>query len=143
MKRKREGFTLVELMVVAVIVAILAAVAIPLMSANKTRAMATEAEAGCGTIRTALRAMFAETSNYTVGLNGSLGTAYAATALPGIGAGDLDGRYFDDGCYSVAAGATTYTITCSGAASGATQAADVSGVTVSLDDDGAMLKTIL
>ena len=57
MRLNRAGFTLVELMVVAVIVAILAAVAIPLMSANKTRAMATEAEAGCGTIRTAFRAM--------------------------------------------------------------------------------------
>ena len=40
---RKAGFTLVELMVVAIIVAILAAVSIPLMSGNKRRAAATEA----------------------------------------------------------------------------------------------------
>ncbi|NQU40785.1 MAG: type II secretion system protein [Lentisphaerae bacterium] len=144
MRSKRDGFTLVELMVVAVIVAILAAVAIPLMSANKTRAMATEAEAGCGTIRTAMRAMFAETSAYNKDLNGTAITAGAlASTLPGIGATDLDGRFFDNPCYKISAvGTTTYTITCTGADSGAPQKADVAGVTVTLDDAGKITKTL-
>ena len=71
MKNKKSGFTLVELMIVAVIVAILAAVAIPLTTANKKRAMATEAEAALGTIRSALRAMYVQTGAYNVDLSGN------------------------------------------------------------------------
>jgi type IV pilus assembly protein PilA len=142
MRLNRDGFTLVELMVVAVIVAILAAVAIPLMSANKTRAMATEAEAGCGTIRTAFRAMYAETSDYSKDLNKADVTA-SPTSLPGISAGDLDGKYFDDGCYKLSdLAATTYTITCTGAASGTADKADVAKVVVTLNQTGAMTRTL-
>ena len=94
--KKNSGFTLVELMVAAVIVSILAAVAIPLMSANKTRAMMTEAESALGTIRSSFRAMFAETGAYDVDLNATtLTAAVAPTALPGISATDLDGRWFN------------------------------------------------
>lgn len=143
MKRNRDGFTLVELMVVAVIVAILAAVAIPLMSANKTRAMATEAEAGLGTIRTALRAMYAETTAYNEDLNGdTIANGSSPTALPGIGAIDLDGRYFDTAAYTLTTlGASTYTLTCSGDNSGAQEAAEVAGITITLDEDGDFTRT--
>ena len=135
MRLNRAGFTLVELMVVAVIVAILAAVAIPLMSANKTRAMATEAEAGCGTIRTAFRGMYAETSDYSVDLNGNA-VLPSPISLPGISAGDLDGKYFVDANYVLSnLGVTTYTIT-------ATGAGDVAGVIVVLDQDGTFTKTL-
>ncbi len=143
MKNKKSGFTLVELMVVAVIVAILAAVAIPLMSGNRERAMATEAEAGLGTIRTALRAMFAQTGAYNVDLNGdAIAAGAAATDIPGIQAGDLDGRYFSDESYSITAvDATTYTLTADGGDSTATAAADVDGITITLDQNGAFTRT--
>src|SRR3989338_5022281 len=49
----RAGFTLIELLVVVIIVAVLAAVGVPLLSANVTRARGTEAETGLGTLRTA------------------------------------------------------------------------------------------
>lgn len=142
-KNRKSGFTLVELMVVAIIVAILAAVAIPLMSANRTRAMATEAEAGLGTIRTALRAMFAETGAYNLDLGGNaLSAPLAPGGLPGINAGDLDGRFFNDAAYSITAlGGTTYTITATGNNSGAPQAAGVAGVVITLDDAGAFTRT--
>ena len=86
MKRKskdknKAGFTLVELMVVAVIVAILAAVAIPLMSANKNRAIMTEAEAALGTIRSALRAQYAETGAYNKDINDQTIVVRMATGL--------------------------------------------------------------
>ncbi len=143
MRNKKSGFTLVELMVVAVIVAILAAVAIPLMTGNRERAMVTEAEAGLGTMRTALRAMFAQTGAYNVDLNGdAIAAGAAATDIPGIQAGDLDGRYFDDDAYSITAiGADSYTLTADGDDSGAPAASDVAGISVTLDEDGAFTRT--
>lgn len=132
MKRKRnnQGFTLVELMVVAIIVAILAAVAIPLMTANKRRAIATEAEAGCGTIRTALRIYYAEHDSYPTG------TTASATTLIGIGVGDLDGTYFSDECYTFTSDASTYTIQATGDDSTAPKSEDAAEIVITLDEEG-------
>lgn len=131
-KERKGGFTLVELMVVAIIVAILAAVAIPLMSGNKKRAMVTEAEAGCGTARTALRVYFAEHGNH-----GTDGAGKDIDDLEGINDGDLDGRYFDtdDYSYSVTDSGSNYVISCVGSTG------DVSGVTITLNQDGAFTRT--
>jgi prepilin-type N-terminal cleavage/methylation domain-containing protein len=141
-RNKKSGFTLVELMVVAVIVAILAAVAIPLMSGNRTRAMATEAEAGLGTMRTSLRAMYAQTGAYNADLDGTaIAAGAAATAIPGISVGDLDGRYFDDAAYTISAvAADSYTLTAAGANSTAPGNADVSAVTITLSNLGAFTR---
>ena len=102
-KKRKAGFTLVELMVVAIIVAILAAVAIPLMSGNKRRAVATEGQAGCSTIRTAMRVFFVE--------NGALPTGVPVTSLPGITTNDLNGSYFRDSDYSYTVAGEVITIT--------------------------------
>ena len=56
----RKGFTLVELMIVILIVAILAAVAIPLMTGRIDAAKWSEAKAAMGTIATGVRAYYAE-----------------------------------------------------------------------------------
>jgi len=137
MKRNRKsGFTLVELIVVAVIVAILAAVAIPLMSANKKRAMATEGEAGLGTIRSALRAMYVQTGAYNVDLDGNtIANGSSPTNLPGIGVGDLNGKYFSEADYTCTTlAATTYSLTASGTG-------DVAGVTITLNQGGNFTRT--
>ena len=102
-KKRKAGFTLVELMVVAIIVAILAAVAIPLMSGNKRRAVATEGQAGCSTIRTAMRVFFVE--------KGVLPTGVPVTSLPGITTNDLNGSYFRDADYSFTVAGEVITIT--------------------------------
>ncbi len=136
LRKSKNGFTLVELMVVAVIVAILAAVAIPLMSGNKKRAMATEAEAALGSIRTSLRAMYAETKAYNTDPNGTTIAAGSVTNIPGVTTEDLAGRYFGSSCYSIESiGTTTYSIQAIGATN------DVVGVTIKLNQDGTFNRT--
>jgi prepilin-type N-terminal cleavage/methylation domain-containing protein len=54
-KVKKQGFTLIELMVVVIIVGILAAVAVPLMSANRDKAIAAEATGVLGTLNSQAR----------------------------------------------------------------------------------------
>jgi len=112
----RKGFTLIELMVVILIVGILAAVAIPLMRGRIDSAKWSEANAAAGTIRSALRAYWAEKGptygDYAADLVGGVG----AFGVPlGIDSTDLDGRYFLNGCYQITACAVagnklTYTI---------------------------------
>jgi len=136
-----QGFTLVEMMIVAIIVAILAAVGVAMMRGHTTRAMATEAYGAMGTIRTALRVNYAETNDY-----GKLpdGTVIAAdcTNLPGVRPrypptpGDLDGRYWDQDCYTLSFPTSSrYLITATGKADGPT-----AGVTITLDETGTFTK---
>ncbi len=102
--RRVAGFTLVELMVVAIIVAILAAVAIPLMAGNKKRAMGTEAETALGTIRTQLRIMYAETGSYTNNQNGV--TVNDIWLVPGVLQTEMTGKYWNTNAYEFAANGT-------------------------------------
>ena len=97
----RSGFTLVELMVVIMIVAILAAVAVPLMRGRIDSAKWSEAAATAGTIRTAVHAAFAEDPT-TVGKwkNQPLNPPTRATL--GFTSGDLTGRYFKANNYKIA-----------------------------------------
>ena len=136
--RSKAGFTLVELMVVAIIVAILAAVAIPLMTAQKKRAAATEGEAGLGALRSTMRTIYAEKGVYNVSpLDGSTLTApVAITNLPGMNASDLNGKYFQSTDYSVSAlAASTYTLRVAGSTN------EVVGVVITLDQGGNFVRT--
>jgi type IV pilus assembly protein PilA len=98
----RKGFTLIELMVVIFIVGILAAVAIPIMRGRIDAAKWSEGKASAGSVRTALRAYFAEKgpayTGYATDLQGSIGTF--ATPL-GFAANDLDGKYFQGTDYVI------------------------------------------
>jgi prepilin-type N-terminal cleavage/methylation domain-containing protein len=125
--KKKAGFTLVELMVVAIIVAILAAVAIPLMLGNKRRALATEADAGVGAVQTAMRVYLATTGTYPT--NGIY------SSIPGAGAHDLDGVYFWTSDYAFTQTGSNYIITATGNSAGslAPQKTQASGITVVLD----------
>lgn len=122
----KAGFTLVELMVVAIIVAILAAVAIPLMMGNKDRAMATEAQAGLGTLRTAMQVYKAEHGGYPV-----IGANVQIPGFAGLTVkdGDLDGKYYRS---------TGYTMTSSSASNYTMQAQGYtnSPPTITLDQSG-------
>jgi len=109
-KRNKRAFTLIELLVVVIIVAVLAAVGIPLLTGNVQRARASEAEAALGTIRTAQRAFFAEHSQYATG--------DPLTAGIGLQGTDLNGRFFDGPAYATMTGnATAFCAQADGAAS--------------------------
>lgn len=125
-KKSKAGFTLVELMVVAIIVAILAAVAIPLMTGNKDRAMATEAQAGLGTLRTAMQVYKAENSQYP-----ALSAAAVSAAGLSVKAGDLDGKYFRTTGYTITSTSSNYTLSATGYTNGA------QNLTITLNDAGA------
>ncbi|MEI6971106.1 MAG: prepilin-type N-terminal cleavage/methylation domain-containing protein [bacterium] len=135
--RNKSGFTLVELMVVAVIVAVLAAVAIPLMMANVKRAKTTEADSGCGAVRTALRVYYAEHQAYPAG------TDSPVTAIPGVGANDLDGVYFSTPDYTYTVVGNNYTIKCTGNSAGsvAPKKSEAGSIVVTLDQSGSFVRT--
>lgn len=125
--QRKTGFTLVELMVVAIIVAILASVAIPLMSGNTNRAMATEGQTGCSTIATQLRAYKSEHGTFDVNGSGSA----VATDLPGVTGTDFDGKFFKTANYVLSdLSVNTYTITATAAAG------DATGMKVTLNETG-------
>lgn len=128
----RKGFTLVELMVVVLIVAILAAVAVPMMSGRVDAAKWSEGKAGAGTIRTAARAFCAEKGS-------NWGGTWANVTLSDLGFADadLDGKYFTDEAYAIVFTAyNTYTITVT-AASSTSSEKPTTPATVTLDEDGA------
>ena len=114
MKTNRNAFTLVELMVVVLIVAVLASITAPLLTGRIEAARWSEANAGAGTIRTAVRAYFSEKPLQAQTLTGTLDTP-ALQAVLGFNSQDLSGNYFAPGDYNIdsvnAQGIATITVT--------------------------------
>jgi len=92
--KSRKGFTLIELMVVVLIVAVLAALLIPMFTARLEAARWSEGKAAMGALATAVRAMAAE--------SGETGDGLSTNPLDYLTAGDLQGKYFSAGNYSFA-----------------------------------------
>lgn len=133
--RGKLGFTLVELMVVAIIVAILAAVAVPLMTSNREHAIATEAQTGLGTVRNAMNIYKVANGQYPVSEQGKdLDSVSVLTVKPG----DLDGKYFKTDHYvltTVTPSNFVVTATC--------YTNSAAGKTVTIDETGTWGGTLL
>lgn len=94
---KSKGFTLIELMVVILIVAVLAAVAVPLMRGKIDRSKWSEANAAAGAIRTAMKTYFAEHGTI---ITGDLSDTSIQQAI-GMQSADLAGTYFTASDYTI------------------------------------------
>jgi prepilin-type N-terminal cleavage/methylation domain-containing protein len=137
---RSAGFTLIELLVVVIIIAVLAAVGVPLLSANVERSQMTEGETGVGTLRTALRAYVVE--------NNALPAAGTFVADLGFTATDFQGQYFESDDYALT-GTTSITDYCIGVTGDvggplggtAPSGGKVAGKTRSIDEFGTIRKT--
>jgi len=116
--RNRKGFTLIELMVVVLIVAVLAAVIVPLMTSRINSAKWSEARAAMGQIATALRAYTAENEATTTTIVGTPGLGFKPN--------ELEGKYFTttnyvitNPSYDSVNGTMSYTITATASKAGA------------------------
>jgi prepilin-type N-terminal cleavage/methylation domain-containing protein len=102
---KKSGFTLVELMIVAAIIAILAAIVIPLLASNRDRAVAADGQNLLGTAATAIKAAIAE---------GKTVTTIDAATVGALTVSELGkSKYFNlptVTAISVGSGAVTYTL---------------------------------
>jgi prepilin-type N-terminal cleavage/methylation domain-containing protein len=135
--RDQRGFTLVELLIVMVVIGILAAVAIPMYQLVPQRSRATEADAGLGAVRSALRVYYAEHGTY-VSPSFVSGAQVTAGGLLSVTDSDLAGRYFSTECYTFDGAPTVnaYTIKCDGANSTAPYASEADGIVATIDQDG-------
>lgn len=110
--------------------------AFPSMTANRSKAMSSEAFAGCGTVATVLRIQQLEDGGvFRKSYNGS------ALDLLGISETDLNGTYFDTADYVVSGskkGSGTFIITCTGTSTSGRgpNKGKTEGIIVTLDQDG-------
>lgn len=107
------GFSLIELMIVVAIIAILAAIAVPIYSNYITRSKLTEAQNNLSALRVQMEQYFQDNRQYTSA--GGTGTTTGCgvlmpTSIASNG-GNSIAKYFS---YSCNATASTYTITATG-----------------------------
>jgi len=107
------GFTLIELMIVVAIIAILAAIAVPIYSNYITRSKLTEAQNNLSALRVAMEQFFQDNRQYT-STGGTATSTTCGVAMPTAttsNGGNSIAKYFT---YSCTATASTYTITATG-----------------------------
>lgn len=117
-RKKRKGFTLIELVVVLVIVGILSVIAVPMYRGYVRRAMAAEGRALVGSIATSERVYYAEHGLYKA-------VAAASTNNATLAVDSRMNTYFPS--YGVAVNAAQDEFTASSSGTG-----DANGITVSL-----------
>ena len=99
---RKVGFTMIDLVVTILIVAIMAAVLVPSMQGRIDRAKWSEANATAGAIRRAVRAYASETDIATAQSLAGMNLIDPPTQqLLGLTAADLEGAYFTAGDYTL------------------------------------------
>jgi prepilin-type N-terminal cleavage/methylation domain-containing protein len=122
--KRKSGFTLVELMIVAAIIAILAAILIPLLASNRDSAIAAEASNICSLAATEAKVYWTKNSEWP-----------DVSDLPQQTQDEMDrAKYFDvDDVTIGGSGPSAYTITVTGGADDYSTEVDE---TLTLDEEG-------
>jgi type IV pilus assembly protein PilE len=109
-RRQAAGFTLIELMIVVAIIAILAAIAVPIYSDYITRGKLTEAQNNLSALRVQMEQYFQDNRTYAGTTSTSCGVTMPTTSASN-GANTV-AKYFTYTCAITTSG---YTITATGA----------------------------
>lgn len=101
--REQHGFTLVELLIVVIILAILAAIVVPQFSSPTEEARVSSLDATLGNVRAAIDLYYQQHGHYPSAVAASGGTCTGGTA--GAGAADTEAAFLDQlAFYTNAAG---------------------------------------
>ena len=126
-RNKKSGFTLVELMIVAAIVAILAAIVVPLLANNRERAIIAEGHTMLGTLATAAKVYYAQEGEWP-----------AFEELPQIVQDEVkNAKYWTDPKIDGDDTAMTFTIE----ATAKENAGRIKGMTLALNEQGVWTET--
>jgi len=136
LRRSNRGFTLTEVMIVIIIAGLLVTTGVPLMSTTLRKARESEAIAGLGAARRAMRMYYVEHHTYKDPQFTSGRKVTFGQILP-LKNSDLDGRYFSSECYTFErVKRRTYRIRCDGSLSEAPAADRVADVVLYINQRG-------
>jgi prepilin-type N-terminal cleavage/methylation domain-containing protein len=127
-QNKKSGFTLVELMIVAAIIAILAAIVIPLLANNRERAIATEGQNLCNTVATSAKVYYADKGIWPT-----------FAQLPAVVQSEVGNAKYFVGSATIGGTYDNYTITVTAGAN----AGGIAGKTLILDEGGVWTGTMV
>jgi type IV pilus assembly protein PilE len=109
-RAQAAGFTLIELMIVVAIIAILAAIALPIYSDYITRGKLTEAQNNLSSLRVLMEQYFQDNRTYLA--TGGTGCGVTMPTTTSSNGASSIAKYFT---YTCTAASSTYTITATGA----------------------------
>ncbi len=108
--RMADGFSLVELVIVIVIIGLSSGIAVPIVSSHDMKAKLCEADATLGNLRTQLRIYASKNGEYPIE---AVETSVVGASWNDIKADDLNGKYFSHTSYTyVSEDGLDYTLTC-------------------------------